>query len=121
MFVEVGVTEYEKLDGNNESPESSKFIRERVERARAKQLKRFGGLNIITNSEMGVLEIRQFCVLGEQERAFMKKAALKMALSGRAYHRVLKLARTIADLMDSANIQNNHLAEALQHRNCSNA
>ena len=72
--------------------------------------------DIKTNSEMTVKEIRMFCQLGEAEKNFMKAAVIKMYLSARSYHRILKLGRTIADLSDSSQIQIPHLAEAVQYR-----
>ena len=121
MFIEVNKIEYDKLSDGNEGQETSKQVRDRVESARAIQRHRFKDMSIITNSEMGVKEIRDLCGLGEQEKQFMKTAALKMNLSARAYHRVIKLSRTIADVMNSQTIQNNHIAEALQYRYGSDA
>lgn len=119
MFIEVSKIEYDKLGDANDGQESSSTVRTRVEQARSKQRERFKGSPLLTNSEMGVKEIRLHCQLGETERLFMKTAALKMHLSARAYHRVLKLSRTIADLMNSQTIQTNHIAEAIQYRTSS--
>lgn len=116
MFIEVSKIEYDKLAGGPDAAESSIQIRQRVELARQIQLRRFQGTSLISNSEMSVVEIRTYCQLGEKEKKFLKTAALKMNLSARGYHRVLKLARTIADLMEAENLQTNHLAEALQYR-----
>ena len=65
---------------------------------------------------MTIKEIREFCKLDIQQQDFMKTAVVKMYLSARSYHRILKLARTIADLNSEENITVNHLAEALQYR-----
>ncbi len=116
LHVEVGRLEYEKL--SSESPgESSENIQVRVQKARDIQTERFTNLKgIKTNSEMGIKEIKEFCQLGSDEQNFMKTAVVKMYLSARSYHRILKLARTIADLEGIPDIAINHLAEALQYR-----
>ena len=88
---------YEKLAGTTLG-ESSAAVRGRVEAARAIQRERFAGLPILTNSEMRPAEIRQFCVLDSAGQALIKAAMRQLNLSARGYHRVLKLARTIADL-----------------------
>jgi magnesium chelatase family protein len=116
MFIEVSKIEYDNLASGSDAGETSDQIRERVERARQIQLSRFQGTKLVTNSEMSVKEIRIHCLLEEKEKVFLKTAALKMNLSARAYHRVLKLARTIADLMESDKVETSHLAEALQYR-----
>ncbi len=116
LHVEVGRIEYDKLS-SDVSGESSVDIQKRVQKARDIQTKRFAGhKSIKTNSEMTVKEIKEFCKLDSQGQAFMKAAVIKMYLSARSYHRVLKLARTIADLEGSENIAIPHLAEALQYR-----
>jgi len=68
------------------------------------------------NADMGVAEVRKYCSLGAEGSALIKSAMSQMQLTARAYHRVLKLARTIADLAEAAQIAPNHLAEALQYR-----
>jgi magnesium chelatase family protein len=80
------------------------------------QGERLKASGVLTNSEMGVKEIRTFCNLGEEEREFIRRASLKLNLSARAYHRVLKLSRTIADLDGSEGIRTSHVAEAIQYR-----
>jgi magnesium chelatase family protein len=116
MYIEVSRIEYDKLVTKQEGVESSAQVRQRVERARVAQYSRFAHTALMTNSEMGIKEIRIFCELNSDQREFMKKASSKMNLSARAYHRVLKLARTIADLEGLSKIQTAHLAEALQYR-----
>jgi len=99
--------------------ETSEAIRARVQVARDIQNKRFsknGSSDIICNADMRVGEIRQFCKLQDEGQSLMRAAMRQLNLSARAYHRILKLARTIADLAGSEEIQSAHLAEALQYR-----
>ena len=96
--------------------ESSASIRERVQAARERQRIRFEGSDIICNSDMRVAEVRQFCKLDEAGDSLVRQAVSQLDLSARGYHRVLKLARTIADLAGCDDIQSVHLAEAQQYR-----
>ncbi|MEP6895825.1 MAG: ATP-binding protein [Chloroflexota bacterium] len=99
--------------------ESSEAIRARVQAARNIQLARFSTIessNIVANADMRVGEIRQFCKLQDEGQSLMRAAMKQLNLSARGYHRVLKLARTIADLAGSEDIRAAHLAEALQYR-----
>jgi len=91
-------------------------IQARVEAAREQQRLRFEGSDITCNADMRPAEVRQFCALDETGSALIRSAMRQLQLSARAYHRVLKLARTIADLAGSEGIQPQHLAEALQYR-----
>lgn len=115
LCVEVGRVEYDKLSGEDSS-ESSLDIQKRVQNARDIQTRRFADLSIKTNSEMGLKELREFCKIGPIEQEFIKQAVIKLYLSARSYHRILKLARTIADLIGEKVIKVNHLAEAIQYR-----
>ena len=115
MFVEVPRVEYEKLT-DERLGESSEKVRERVERARAVQRKRFEGTKLICNAEMGPLEVRQFCQADPAAQGLLRAAMKQLALSARGFHRILKLARTIADLAGAEVIGPSHLAEALQYR-----
>jgi magnesium chelatase family protein len=127
IHIEVPRVEYEKLS-DNRLGEPSARIRERVEKAREVQRRRFavysvqageGGKKhsrIYTNSEMGPGEVREFCKTDAAAESLLKAATRQMALSARGYHRVLKLARTIADLSGSVAIQAAHIAEAIQYR-----
>jgi len=118
IHVEVPQVDYEKLSGDRLG-ESSESIRARVQAARDLQNKRFssnGSSDIVCNADMRVGEIRQFCKLQDEGQRLMRAAMSQMNLSARAYHRILKLARTIADLARSEEIQSAHLAEALQYR-----
>ena len=117
IHIEVPRVDFEKLS-NNRRGESSDEIRARVEKARQKQRERFSGLNngVMTNTDMRVAEVRQFCELDDAGQQLVKAAMTQLQLSARAYHRILKLARTIADLAGEESIQSGHLAEALQYR-----
>jgi len=117
IHIEVPRVDYEKLSGDR-TGETSESIRARVQAARDIQRKRFSSSNsdIICNAAMRVGEIRQFCRLQDEGQSLMRAAMSQMNLSARAYHRILKLARTIADLGESEAIQPPHLAEALQYR-----
>lgn len=110
--------DYEKLSGNKVS-ETSETIRKRVRAAREIQQLRFTNHqspDIIANADMRIGEIRQFCQLQAEGQGLMRSAMSQLQLSARAYHRILKLSRTIADLAGSEEIQSAHLAEALQYR-----
>ena len=96
--------------------ESSADIRERVIKARERQAERFTGTELFSNADMTPAEVRQYCVLDAASQALMQVAMRQMQLTARGYHRVLKLARTIADLADCEAITQVHLAEALQYR-----
>ena len=117
IHIEVPRVDFEKLSDNRRG-ESSDEIRTRVEQARQRQRERFTGLEngVMTNADMRVAEVRQFCELDTEGQQLIKAAMTQLQLSARAYHRILKLARTIADLAGEENIQSAHLAEALQYR-----
>jgi magnesium chelatase family protein len=115
LHVEVPRVAFEKLREDTLS-ESSETIRARVESARAMQTKRFEGTPCVTNTDMKNKEIREFCILNDQSVDLMRQAVTQMHLSARSYHRILKLARTIADLDASDQIETAHIAEALQYR-----
>jgi magnesium chelatase family protein len=117
IHIEVPRVDYEKLSGDRMG-ESSEAIRARVQAARDSQRRRFSGngSEIICNADMRVGEIRQFCKLQDEGQSLMRAAMSQLNLSARAYHRILKLARTIADLAGSEEILSSHLAEALQYR-----
>lgn len=101
---------------SNKTFEPSKNIRERVTKARKVQLNRFKDSNIFTNSEMQPKHLRQYCKLDETSTDLLKKAITHLKLSARAHDRILKVARTIADLENTENIQAQHIAEAIQYR-----
>jgi magnesium chelatase family protein len=107
--------EYEKL-ADDRLGEPSAAVRARVEAARAIQAARFAGTAVVTNAEMGPAQVREWCALDAAGEGLMRAAMRQLHLSARAYHRVLKLARTIADLAGAARVGATHLAEALQYR-----
>ncbi len=96
--------------------ESSAMIRERVLAARDRQTKRFDGTGLKFNSDMKAADMERFCSLGDKEKRFMEQMFTAMKLSARGYHRILKVARTIADLEGCSEIEENHLAEAISYR-----
>lgn len=115
VHVEVPRVDYDKLTGQSD-PETSACIRERVQRARQVQLDRFAGTKITCNAEMGPKEVRQYCPVEPAAQALLKAAVQQLHLSARAFHRTLKLARTIADLAGSEVLAASHVAEAIQYR-----
>jgi len=98
------------------SAESSKQVRARVQEARDRQLRRFEGKRIYSNAELTAKRIHEFCEATEEAETLLRQAVSQMALSVRAYHKVLKVARTIADLAGAEKILPEHVAEALQFR-----
>ncbi|MBO6241121.1 MAG: YifB family Mg chelatase-like AAA ATPase [Butyrivibrio sp.] len=96
--------------------ETSKTIRQRVMVARKRQEERFKGTFLKFNSEMTPNDIKKFCILGNKEEAYLENVFSSMELSARAYHKILRIARTIADLDESDNIEQIHLMEAVSYR-----
>ena len=115
VFVEVPPVEYEKLLESGTTGDSS-APRQRVEQARELQRERFRDNGFLCNSEMGPAEVWEHCEMEDGARSLLQTAAQRLALSARAFHRVLKVSRTIADLEGAATIDVPHLAEALQYR-----
>ncbi len=115
IHVEVPRVDYEKL-ADKRLMESSATIRARVQAARERQLQRFAGTKLTCNAEMGPAEVRDCCDVEPSAEKLLKAAMQQLHLSARAFHRVLKLARTIADLSDNEAIAANHVAEAIQYR-----
>ncbi|MDP3963323.1 MAG: YifB family Mg chelatase-like AAA ATPase [bacterium] len=115
LHVEVPRLGYDAL-ASEKIAEESGTVRDRVEAARHMQQIRFDGTQTIANAEMGVREIKAFCKLDKQGESLLKDAVTRMKLSGRSYHHILKVARTIADLAASSDIHAEHIAEAVQYR-----
>ena len=116
IHIEVPRVEYEKLS-DERLGEPSAVLRERVEAARERQRRRFeGSSEILANADMGPAEVREHCVVDDAGRNLLRAAMQQLHMSARAYHRILKLARTIADLAGSDSIETAHLAEAIQYR-----
>jgi magnesium chelatase family protein len=116
IHIEVPRVEYEKLS-DDRLGEASVAIRARVEAARARQRRRFEGRpGLLANADMGPAEVRDHCQVDEGGRNLLRTAMQQLHMSARAYHRILKLARTIADLAGSDGIETPHLAEAIQYR-----
>jgi len=115
IFVEVPHIDYEKLADERLGEKSDK-VQARVKAARLIQQRRFEGTKLTCNAEMTPPEVREFCQAEESAQSLLKAAMKQLYLSARAFHRILKLARTIADLEDSDIIKAHHLAEAIQYR-----
>ncbi len=118
MWVEVPAVEHKKLSDDTEEGESSAEIKKKVIKARKIQEERFrkAGKKIKTNCEMGSKDLLKLAPLSEKCKDFLNMSAAKLNLSARAYHRVIKLARTIADLYESPEITQDHLGEAIRYR-----
>lgn len=101
----------------NTVSETSTIIRQRVIAARKIQLERFKGKKIYCNAQMGPKEIKKYCVLDDKSKNLLKTAIEKLGFSARAYDRILKVARTIADLANSQTISVQHISEAIKYRN----
>ena len=114
--VEAAPLDYEAMTAEQTPEEASAQVRQRVCAARQVQVKRFAGSSTSCNAAMLPQQMREFCPLAPQAQAMMAAAFDRMGLSGRAYDRILKVARTIADLDDSPIIERTHLAEAIQYR-----
>ena len=116
IHIEVPAVKYKELA--SETPaEKSEIIRERVIKAREIQLLRFKELkHIFNNADMGSKEVRKYCKLDSAGEELLKMAMTKLGLSARAYDRILKVSRTIADIDNSDNIHPQHISEAIQYR-----
>lgn len=115
IHIEVSPVKYDKLDGD-EAIESSEEIKKRVDMARKRQEERYKDYGIFSNSELTPSMIDEFCKLDSGSKKIMEKAFEKLGLSARAYGRILKVARTIADLAGKENIEAEHITEAIQYR-----
>jgi len=115
IFVEVPHIDYEKL-ADDRLGEQSERVQMRIESARSTQYQRFQGTKLACNAEMTPIEVREFCQVEESAQSLLKAAMKQLYLSARAFHRILKIARTIADLENADIIKAHHLAEAIQYR-----
>jgi len=115
LHIEVPRISFEKLS-SKENEENSEDIRKRVQRARDIQTERFKNTKFISNSEMSSNLIKDFCPIDDSGKEILKKATESLHLSARSYFRILKIARTIADLDNNEKMLNNHIIEALQYR-----
>ncbi|MBN1176108.1 MAG: YifB family Mg chelatase-like AAA ATPase [Dehalococcoidales bacterium] len=115
IFVEVPHIDYEKLTDDRLGESSSK-VQERVTAARQRQLERFQGTKLTSNAEMTPAEIRELCHVEDAAQSLLQAAMKQLYFSARAFHRILKLALTIADLESSDVIKAHHVAEAIQYR-----
>ncbi len=115
IHVEVPRVPFQKISDDRRG-ESSASIRGRVEAARERQTRRFAGTKLTCNADMGPTQIKEFCPVDDTARQLLGTAMRQMQLSARAYHRILKLARTIADLAGEERIGTAHIAEAIQYR-----
>jgi magnesium chelatase family protein len=119
IHIDVPAVNYKEMRSTNE-PESSAKIRERIMRTRQKQLERFATSQVrerlYCNAQMHSRHIRAFCELSADCERLLERAMTQQGLSARAHDRILKVARTIADLEDAANLEPKHIAEAIQYR-----
>lgn len=115
IHIEVASVKYNELDSGS-CGDTSKVIRERVEKARKIQLERYKNMHIYSNSQLQPAMLNKFCRLDEKCRSILNSAFDKLGLSARAYSRILKVSRTIADMDESEEIRPVHLAEAIQYR-----
>ncbi len=115
IIIEVPSVNYEDLQSRREA-EPSRAIKDRVNEARERQHKRYGSLSGMCNARMGPGELRTYCKLDEDGETLMRQAFDALGLTARSYDRILKVARTIADLEDSEQITASHIAEAIQYR-----
>ncbi len=115
VFIETSEIDYHQLHNTTEQ-ESSSCIRKRIQTARRIQLKRYEKEAIYFNAQLSSSRIRKYCVLGKNEQQWMEKVFDQLELSSRGYHRILKVARTIADLEESEDIKERHLSEAVCYR-----
>lgn len=115
LHVEVKPVKYKKLNSENKI-EGSQQIKERVDSARRVQYLRYKNLNIFSNAELTPKMIEKYCVLDQECKQILELAFNKLGLSARAYSRILKVSRTIADLENKKNIEKHHLLEAIQYR-----
>jgi len=117
IHIDVPAVNFKELRGKGvPAGDSSETIRGRVIKAREIQLERFSGDGVFSNSAMSPAQIRKFCALDAESENLLERAMLKQGLSARAHDRILKVARTIADLEASENVRSTHISEAINYR-----
>lgn len=116
VHVEVPSVEIEKLSAKDSQAEKSSSIQKRIQKARDLQTERFKNLPITCNAEMSVRFLKQFCPLSQEIKNFLNIAGSTMKLSARSYHRLIKVARTLADLEGCEDLLQKHFSEAMQFR-----
>ena len=117
IHIDVPAVRFRELTGDTPpEAEDSAAIRQRVIRARARQHGRLASEGIFSNAAMTPRQIRRYCRIDSESESMLERAMSRLGLSARAYDRILKVSRTIADLEDSDNIQSAHVAEAVHYR-----
>ncbi|MGA2775749.1 MAG: ATP-binding protein [Candidatus Omnitrophota bacterium] len=115
IHIEVPTAKYQELSGNLPA-ETSLQIKERVNKTQAAQREKFKGEGIFYNAQMSHKQVRKFCTLGKEENELLKMAMTELNFNARAYDKILKVSRTIADLAGSEQIKTENLSEAIQYR-----
>lgn len=120
IWIPVSRIDYARLSASTNTDECSRDIRARVTAARDRQKNRFHaqGRHIDVNSEMNSQDIESYAHIDDRARATLRSSAERLSISARAFHRVIKVSRTIADLANSEYIHTEHVLEALQYRQC---
>ncbi|MFI5265463.1 MAG: ATP-binding protein, partial [Candidatus Levyibacteriota bacterium] len=117
IHIDVPAVDVKKITADStDEGEGSQTDRNRVEKARKRQQKRFHGKKIITNSEMSAKDIKTLLKIEQDAKDILREAVTKLSLSARSYHKVIKISQTIADLANSKTIKSSHVLEALQYR-----
>ena len=114
--IEVPCVEYKEISGNSQNEETSAIIRQRVQAARQLQAQRLAGKPYATNAQMSRQDLEQYCRLDDAAAQLLAEAFRTLGMSGRGHDRILKIARTIADLAGAETIAIDHIAEAIQFR-----
>ncbi len=115
--IEVPPVQFDELTDRRSQEETSAVIKARVNAARAIQQRRFAGTGVTCNAKMTERQIEQYCALSEQSKKLLRGVFDKLGLSARAYNKILKLSRTVADLAGAENIEDSHILEAIRYRN----